>query len=91
MIKNVLQHQDIRLAGAKSGEDHPGMLKLVRYWDEINDNELVFLPYPLCKQQKCIARKIQNNDQEALPANLADPFLLAMQEAQYQGAHHQHG
>ena len=41
--QNILQHQNIRLSGTKSKEEYPGMLRLVRYWDEVNENELVFL------------------------------------------------
>ncbi len=36
----------------------------------------IFLP----KKQKCISSKIKNNDQETLPAYLADPFLFAVQQ-----------
>jgi len=41
--KNVLQDSNIRLRGTKGQNDYPRMLRLVRYWDEVNQNELVFL------------------------------------------------
>jgi len=41
--KNVLQDANIRLIGTNSQGEYPKMLRLVRHWDEVNQNELVFL------------------------------------------------
>jgi hypothetical protein len=40
---NVLQDCNIRLRGAKAQEEYPKMLRMVRYWDEENQQELVFI------------------------------------------------
>ncbi|MBN1185366.1 MAG: IS4 family transposase [Bacteroidales bacterium] len=40
---NVLEDCDIRLSSDKGFKEYPKLLRLVRYWDEINKNELVFL------------------------------------------------
>src|SRR6056297_92659 len=41
--QNVLEHQEIYLSGVQSSQEYPSMLRRVRYWDEVNQNELVFL------------------------------------------------
>ena len=41
--KNVLQDCNIRLSSIKGQQEYPKILRLVRYWDEVNKNELVFL------------------------------------------------
>lgn len=41
--KNVLQDSNIRIKAYKGKNDYPKNLRLVRYWDEENKNELVFL------------------------------------------------
>lgn len=41
--KNVLQDSNIRLTGLKSHNEYPKMLRRVRFWDEVNKNELVFI------------------------------------------------
>lgn len=41
--KNVLQDCNIRLKGTKAQKEYPKMLRIVRFWDEINKNELVFI------------------------------------------------
>jgi len=41
--RNVLQDSNIRLSGVKSQHDYPKLLRRVRYWDEVNKNELVFI------------------------------------------------
>lgn len=41
--KNILQDCNIRLNSYKGKNQYPKLLRLVRYWDEINGNELVFL------------------------------------------------
>ncbi len=41
--KNVLQDCNIRLKGVKAQEEYPKMLRMVRYWDEENKQELVFI------------------------------------------------
>ena len=41
--RNVLQDSNIRLTGVKSQHDYPKLLRRVRYWDEVNKNELVFI------------------------------------------------
>lgn len=40
---NVLEVCDIRLSSNKGFNEYPKLLRLVRYWDEANNNELVFL------------------------------------------------
>ena len=40
---NVLQDCNIRLGGTKAREQYPKMLRRVRYWDEKNQQELVFI------------------------------------------------
>ena len=40
---NIKEHCKIRLKSAKGRKEYPKMLQLVRYWDEVNQNELVFL------------------------------------------------
>lgn len=39
----VLEDVDIRLTGPQTKDKYPGKLRLVRYWDEDNQKELVFL------------------------------------------------
>ena len=41
--KNVLQDSNIRLTGIKGQDEYPKMLRRVRFWDEVNKNELVFI------------------------------------------------
>jgi hypothetical protein len=41
--KNVLQDSNIRLTGLKSQSEYPKMLRRVRFWDDVNKNELVFI------------------------------------------------
>jgi len=41
--KNVRQDCNIRIKSYKGKNEYPKTLRLVRYWDEINGNELVFL------------------------------------------------
>jgi hypothetical protein len=41
--KNILEDADIMLNGYNAKKEYPKKLRLVRYWDEINQNELVFL------------------------------------------------
>lgn len=41
--KNVLQDCNIRLNGTKAQKEYPKMLRMVRFWDEVNKNELVFI------------------------------------------------
>lgn len=41
--RNVLQDSNIRLTSIKAQTGYPKMLRRVRYWDEVNQNELVFL------------------------------------------------
>jgi hypothetical protein len=41
--KNVLQDSNIKLAGTKSQNEYPKMLRRVRFWDEVNKNEMVFI------------------------------------------------
>jgi IS4 transposase len=43
--RNVLQDSNISLSGVKSQHDYPRLLRRVRYWDEVNKNELVFITY----------------------------------------------
>jgi hypothetical protein len=41
--RNVLQDSNMRLTGVKSQQGYPKLLRRVRYWDEVNRNELVFI------------------------------------------------
>jgi hypothetical protein len=41
--KNILEDADIMLNGYNAKKEYPKKLRLVRYWDEVNQNELVFL------------------------------------------------
>ncbi|MEW6136281.1 MAG: IS4 family transposase, partial [Bacteroidota bacterium] len=41
--KNVLEDSNIRLTGIKGKADYPKLLRRVRYWDEVNKNELIFI------------------------------------------------
>jgi hypothetical protein len=41
--KNVLRDCNIRLKGVKAQEEYPKMLRMVRYWDEEHQRELVFI------------------------------------------------
>jgi len=41
--KNVLQDCNIKLASHKGKNEYPKMLRMVRFWDEENQNELVFI------------------------------------------------
>lgn len=40
---NILQDSNIRLTGVKGQREYPKMLRRVRFWDEVNKNELVFM------------------------------------------------
>jgi len=41
--QNVLQDCNIRLAGTKAKAEYPKLFRMVRYWDEVNQQELVFI------------------------------------------------
>ena len=41
--KNVIKDCNIRLKGANAQEEYPKMLRMVRYWDEEHQQELVFI------------------------------------------------
>jgi hypothetical protein len=41
--KNVLQDSNIKLMSIKGQTEYPKMLRRVRFWDEVNKNELVFI------------------------------------------------
>lgn len=41
--KNVLQDSNIHLKTYQSKNDYPKKLRLVRFWDDVNQNELVFI------------------------------------------------
>lgn len=41
--KNVKMDLNIRLASAKGQQEYPKLLRLVRFWDEVNKKELVFI------------------------------------------------
>jgi len=41
--KNVLQDSNIRLTGTKGRQDYPKLLRRVRFWDEVNRAERVFI------------------------------------------------
>lgn len=41
--KNVKMNLNIRLASAKGQQEYPKLLRLVRFWDEVNKKELVFI------------------------------------------------
>ncbi len=41
--KNVLQDVNIKLTSIKGQSEYPKMLRMVRYWDEVNQKELVFI------------------------------------------------
>lgn len=41
--KNVLQDSNIKLTSIKGQTEYPKLLRMVRFWDEVNQNELVFI------------------------------------------------
>ena len=53
---NIREHCRIRLTSLKGKKEYPKMLQLVRYWDEVNKNELVFLTNNRSWTAKTISR-----------------------------------
>ncbi|MBC7124551.1 MAG: IS4 family transposase [Bacteroidales bacterium] len=54
--RNVLQDSNMRLTGVKSQHGYPKLLRRVRYWDEDNKNELVFIPNNRSRTATTVAR-----------------------------------
>ena len=41
--KNVLQDSNISLTSTKGQTEYPKLLRMVRFWDEVNQNELIYI------------------------------------------------